>query len=121
MSLIVCTFHRDPVTGAYIDDPYPEEPGHDLAGFEVWRTTVWGADASIRRGASFLPTLAKGDLYIEHEELDAFEAECQLLIQDIEGFAAEIQGESAAIRHRLENFLRAINQARQSNGGVYIG
>ena len=76
MSLIVLTFHRDPVTDAYIDDPYPEEPGRDLAGFEVWRTTVWGAEAAIRRGAYFLPTLAKGDLYVEHEELDAFEAEC---------------------------------------------
>jgi hypothetical protein len=121
MSLIVCTFHRDPVTDAYIDDPYPEEPGRDLAGFEVWRTNVWGAEAAIRRGAYFLPTLAKSDLYVEHEELDAFEAECQLLLRDIEGFAAEIQEDGAAIRHRLENFLWAIKQARQGNGGVYIG
>jgi hypothetical protein len=121
MSLIVCTFHRDPVTGAYSDDPYPEEPGRDLAGFEIWRTSVWGADAAIRRGARFLPTLAKGDLYIEHEELDSFEAECCLLLHDIERFAAEVNGDSAAIRHRLENFLYAVNQARQSSGGVYIG
>jgi hypothetical protein len=121
MSLIVCTFHRDPATGAYIDDPYPKEPGRDLAGFEVWRINVWGADAAIRRGAHFLPTLAKSDLYVEHEELDTFEAECHLLLHDIEGFAAEINGDRAAIRHRLENFLWAINQARQGNGGVYIG
>jgi len=121
MSLIICTFHRDPVTNAYVDDPYPEESGRDLAGYEVWRTTVWGADAAIRRGAQFLPTLAQRDLYVEYEELDAFEAECHLLLHDIEGFAAEINSDSAAIRHRLENFLWAINQTRQSHGGVYIG
>jgi hypothetical protein len=121
MSLIVCTFHRDPVTGAYIDDPYPEEPGRDLAGFEVWRTKVWGTDGAIRRGAYFLSTLAKSDLYVEHEELDTFEAECQLLLRDIEGFAAEIEGDGAAIRHRLENFLWTIERARETGGGVYIG
>lgn len=121
MSLIVRTFQRDPITNAYIDNPYMEEHGRDLAGFEAWRTSVWGTDAAIRRGAQFLPTLAQQDLYVEHEELDAFEAECYLLLDDIEKFATEVNDDSAAIRHRLGNFLRAINKARQCYGGVYIG
>ncbi|WP_230423502.1 hypothetical protein [Streptomyces radicis] len=34
----------------------------DLAGFERWRTTVWGSDAVRSLGARFLPVLAEADL-----------------------------------------------------------
>src|SRR5262245_331034 len=121
MSLIVYTFHRDPITHAFVDDPYPEEPGRDLAGVEAWRTQVWGSSAAIRRGARFLPKLADSDLYIEHDQLDAFAAECHLLLQDSVGFAAELNSDEWAIRQRLENFLWAIDRAQQTQGCVYIG
>lgn len=34
----------------------------DLAGFESWRTSVWGSESVRALGARFFPTLARGDL-----------------------------------------------------------
>src|SRR5262245_13963714 len=88
MSLIVTTFHRDSLTQQIIDDPYPEEPGRDLAGLESWRYHVWGSAVAVNLGARFLPQLATGDLYVENEELDAFEEECKTLLNSMDLFAA---------------------------------
>jgi hypothetical protein len=121
MTLIVTTFHRDPITNEYIDDPHPEEPGRDLAGFEGWRTDVWASPALVQRGARFLPQLAVGDVYVEYTDLAAFDRECQVLLQQIDAIAAELQQDAAAITFRLNNFRYAIQRAWVAQGGVYIG
>ncbi len=121
MTLIVTTFQRNPETGEYLGDPYPEEPGADLAGTEIWRYEVWGSYAAIRRGAKFLPQLTENDLYIENEDLDGFRKECNMFLEDIEGFANEIQAVPETIVHRLNNFIKAIERANREYGGVHIG
>jgi hypothetical protein len=121
MSLIVATFHRDPLTQAIIDDPYPEEAGRDLAGLESWRHKVWGSTVVINLGAKFLPQLASSDLYVENEHLAAFEDECKALLNSVGVFAAQVECDPTSITARLENFLWAIAKARATSGGVYIG
>jgi hypothetical protein len=119
MSLIVGTFRRDPQTGR-IDEDRAESNGHQLAGFESWRHTVWGSEAARRRGATFLPQLASGDLYVDRPELALFAKECRRLLDDVDGFAAEVGANPDDLAFRLKNFLRAVTRAAPQVGGVVI-
>ncbi len=129
MSLMVNAYLRDKNSGQILKSFFPEEAGAYMAGLENYRTDVWGTDAARKRGAKFLPTLAENDLYIDNEELDAFEAECYELLNDLTAFTIEICGAFNADRgipffmNYLENFLKAVDYARSlgEGGGVYIG
>ncbi len=121
MTLMVTTYCRDPISGDFTDDPLPEKPGHALAGFESWRTTVWGSEAAKRRGARFLPQLADGDLYVEPEDLSAFADECTRLLEEVGGFATEVKADADHLRWDLQNLLRAVESAAPEVGGVHIG
>lgn len=55
------------------------EPGDLLtAGFESWRTEVWGSPQVRALGAEFCPRLAAGDLFIESAQVRRFQSECLL-------------------------------------------
>ena len=54
----------------------------DLAGFESWRTTVWGSEAVRSLGAEFFPVLATGDLTVPPEQVPDFRRECAALRAD---------------------------------------
>jgi hypothetical protein len=119
MTLSVTVHRRDPTTGELIDESSPE-PGATLGGFEVWRTRVYGSDATRRRGAVFLPRLADTDLWIEGEELPAFVAEVSALLADVEAFASEVNVAADYLAERLGNFLAAAERATQLHGAVWI-
>ncbi len=68
MSLIVYTFYIDRNSGKYLTEELIE-PGKELAGFESWRTKVYGASIVKILGAKFLPQLADGDLWVENPDL----------------------------------------------------
>jgi hypothetical protein len=120
MSLIVGTFRRDPDTGRVHHDDDPELNGQDLAGFESWRKKVWGSEAARRRGATFLPQLASGDLFVDRPELPLFAEECRRLLDDVVAFGAEVGANPDDLAFRLKNFLRAVNRAAPKVGGVVI-
>src|SRR5579859_3458322 len=57
----------------------------DLAGFERWRTVVWGSEATRALGAKFFPVLAEDDwLRVEPAQVADFQAECVLLRSNLE-------------------------------------
>jgi len=126
---MVNTYLRDKKSGEILMSHFPEENGAYMAGLENYRTDVWGTDAARKRGAKFLPMLAEYDLYIDNEELNAFETECWNLLADLPAFTTEICGVFNADRgvplfqNYLENFIKAIDHARSlgEGGGVYIG
>ena len=110
MSLLVCTYKIDPKSKNLIFDPLSDN-GEELAGFENWRSTVWGSEETINLGAKFLPRLKETDLYLEKEDLIEFIKECQMLIEHYE---------DRSIRFRLNNFIKAANKAILYKGGVLI-
>jgi hypothetical protein len=59
----------------------PESPDtSELAGFENWRTEVWGSAAVCALGATVFPQLAVRDLYVmPGRQLNDFRRECRLL------------------------------------------
>ena len=90
---------------------------------------LWSSEAIIKRGAKFLPCLSRWDLYVDSQELDAFEAECRQLIDQAEEVVVEMgeftdkEAGIRSLRHYLQNFLLAIAHARNigEGAGVYIG
>ena len=109
MTLAISVHQRDPHSG----DLGPNllvEIGADLAGFEVWRTSVYGSAAVRQRGARFLPQLARGDLMLEGSDLVTFRKECADLIRDVAQLSSDLKVDVETLRFRLSNIAAATDQ-----------
>jgi hypothetical protein len=122
MSLIVQPYRRAD-TGAIVDlDISPTPPHNDLAGFENWRTTVWGSGSARALGCVLLPRLAaEPELYVEAGELDELQAEVESIIEHAQSIVGPEHGAIDGLVFRARNILEAIRLARLVEGGVYIG
>ena len=68
-----------------------EETGQSLAaGFESWRTKVWGSAYVRSLGAEYLPQLAGSALRVQTTEMAAFLDECALLREHLDAIAAVV-------------------------------
>ncbi|MCM2388345.1 hypothetical protein [Streptomyces albipurpureus] len=98
----------------------------DCAGFESWRTRVWGAEVVRSLGAVFLPILAEGDLQVEPGQVPAFLRECLLLRENLERIAADTEPVRTTEEHRdtiserLAIIEAATRRASAMGGGVLI-
>jgi hypothetical protein len=141
VSLAVRTFVID-MSGQI--ETLPEVPdASQLAGFENWRTEVWGSAAVRALGATIFPQLAVRDLYVmPGRQLNDFRRECRLLRAHLDEIADAVDlttqqgitvtttgvirpGESrealrAALSQRLTNIEAAIRRAKKVHGGVSI-
>lgn len=130
------------------DEPDILETPHSetLAGFESWRTTVWGSDRVRALGAVYFPALATGDLYVRPAYVEAFQQECELLRANLEivaqgvdpGIPRSVHGVVVdgrierrepddahatfvqRVSERLANIEAAARRARAIGGGVVI-
>src|SRR5215475_7683455 len=68
------------------------ELGESLAaGFESWRTEVWGSPHVRALGAEFFPRLASGNpVTIKPHEVARFRRECLLLRENLEAICADV-------------------------------
>ncbi|WP_026127734.1 hypothetical protein [Nocardiopsis lucentensis] len=98
----------------------------DLAGFERWRTAVWGSEVVRSLGARFLPALADAGLWVEPDQVPAFLRECALLRENLGRIAAGTRPERTVGEHREQFSVRsahiedAAGRARALGGGVVI-
>ncbi|MFD6181370.1 hypothetical protein [Streptomyces goshikiensis] len=60
------------------------EGSSDLAGFERWRTSVWGNETVRSLGTSFFPVLASDDLKVLPDQVREFLTECALIRSNLE-------------------------------------
>ncbi|MFI6060100.1 hypothetical protein [Streptomyces sp. NPDC051286] len=103
----------------------PEECS-DLAGFESWRTTVWGSEVVRSLGAQFFPVLADTDLQVEAGQVPEFRRECAVLRKNLEEIVAGGSPVRTAeelrrqISERLANIEDAARRAEEMGGGVLI-
>jgi len=119
VTLTVSVHQRAPDSGELGPDLLVDA-GAELAGFEAWRTSVYGSEAIIQRGARFLPRLVSADLIIEGSDLIPFQAECTGLIRDVERLGAELGIDAGTLRLRLSNVAAATKRAILIGGVVWI-
>ncbi|WP_269858008.1 hypothetical protein [Streptomyces sp. RPT161] len=95
-----------------------------LAGFERWRTRVWGSEAVRSLGARFFPVLAAADLQVDVDQVPAFLRECALLREHLETIVAgtpavrTVEEHRDVISRRLANIEDAARRAQAMGGGV---
>lgn len=115
MNLCVDVFVIDPdgkVVVLDVPDGYS-----DLAGFERWRTTVWGSPAVRALGARFFPVLDGDNLQVDRDDVPAFLEECALLRANLSVVAPAAEHLVAV---RLNNMERAARRAQEVGGGVLV-
>ena len=83
--------------GLYRDDdhgfvyvPCPEIENYTAAGFECYRSQVWGSQSLIRRGAIFLPQLRTKDLFVPLDQFTSFRKELTMVASNAVCIASEI-------------------------------
>ncbi|MEU6912695.1 hypothetical protein [Streptomyces olindensis] len=124
MSLSVDVFLREPDGRLRIVDA--PEGRDDSAGFESWRTVVWGSEAVRAAGARFLPVPAGDDLEVEVDDVAAFLREVTLLRDRLDAIAEATRGPREFEEHRrglvrrLRNLEVAALRARMIEGGVIV-
>ena len=98
----------------------------DLAGFERWRTVVWGNDAMRALGATYFPRLAGDNLLVPPAEVPAFRRECALVRSGIALIAPKDDPHWTyeefldGIPRRLRNIEDAAERAERLGVGVII-
>ncbi|MFB7620453.1 hypothetical protein [Kitasatospora sp. NPDC056181] len=124
MSLSVDVFVLDANGKRRIQDV--PDGGSDSAGFESWRTRVWGTEVVRSLGATFLPVLAEADLTVEPEQVPEFLRECFLLRENLERIVTEtepvrtVEEHRHAIYERLAIIEAAAQRASAMGGGILI-
>ncbi|MFC9329063.1 hypothetical protein [Kitasatospora sp. NPDC057015] len=102
------------------------EGSADLAGFERWRTSVWGSESVRSLGATFFPVLASSDLTVMPDQVADFLDECALIRSNL-GLVAPSADPAKShaeyvrqISERLRNVEDAAARAQGVMGGVII-
>ncbi|MGI3198565.1 hypothetical protein ACRJ4W_08050 [Streptomyces sp. GLT-R25] len=90
MSLSVDVYVPRAEGGIEVLDVPPESS--DVAGWERWRTEVWGSEPVRSLGARFFPRLATEDLTVAPDEVSDFLAECDLLRTHLARIADHMTG-----------------------------
>jgi len=98
----------------------PESDSAELAGFESYRTTLYGSQAAKSLGLTLLPSLATHDVFAEGTELERLRRESELALANIDKFVAESGAPGERLRCRFENIIAAVDKARRLGGGVVI-
>ncbi|QIS21521.1 hypothetical protein [Nocardia terpenica] len=125
MSLIVQAFIvEEDGTERDLDPP---KPGGNFAGFEKWRTTVWGSAAVQALGAYWFPLLSSGNPFtVPPDAVPELLEECALLRTHLDAIAP--QGNQShtrewyvdGISEHLSNIEAVAEQALRAGGGVYF-
>ena len=122
MSLTVYVFQPGEDGKPDVLDP-PDDRGSELAGFESYRTVVWGSEAVRALGARFFPLLALKDLWVQPEEVEEFQRECALLRDHLDEIAVPDETgrpRRDTVSDRLANIEATAARARSLGGGVVI-
>lgn len=124
MSLLVHAYVLDDQGERHLLDP--PAPGGDLAGFEQWRTTVWGSAAVRALGARYFPVLDQADLTVAVHEVAEFRDECALLRTHLAAIAPQADRWHTrewyvdTVSERLAHIEAVAEQAVRVGGGVLI-
>lgn len=88
MTLSVYLYRPPPAPFEYVD--VPEIIGQDAAGFESFRTVLWGSPTLANRGSKYFLQIRHGDFFVSPDEFADFRAECDWIYRNARDIACEI-------------------------------
>ncbi|CAD73536.1 MAG TPA: hypothetical protein DDX19_25930 [Rhodopirellula baltica] len=88
MALSVSLYRHDTERLEFVS--VPDLDNRCAAGFECYRTRLWGSRSLTERGALFMPTLRASDLYVTPDQFDAFRDELGMIHRNARVIANEI-------------------------------
>ncbi|WP_145219399.1 hypothetical protein [Planctomycetes bacterium TBK1r] len=88
MTLSVSLYRHDTERLEFVS--VPDLDSGCAAGFECYRTRLWGSRSLTDRGAAFMPALKANDLYVTPDEFDAFRDELAMIHRNARMIAHEI-------------------------------
>ena len=91
-----------------------------LAGFESYRTTLYGSELSKRLGFKLLPTLAFKDIYAEGQDINQLKSEAEIMMCEAAAFGGQANADAEHIKVRAENICKACIRARKMQCNVVI-
>jgi hypothetical protein len=99
-----------------------EHPGDSMAGFEVYRTELYGSPIALDLGLTLLPTLNGNNIHAEDtDDLTRLEHEAHVLLANLDKIYPGIDAnDNSGPGHRLKNIIKAVQKARDIGGGVII-
>ncbi|GAA4264336.1 hypothetical protein [Dactylosporangium darangshiense] len=124
MSLDVYPFTYGP-DGTLCMPELPPEMSTSV-GAEATRIRLWSAPAVRSLGATYLPRLADGDLFVPPEETGAFLRECATLLAHLPvitaatRYQATYEADEWNIEDCLVTMIRVVHWARAQDYGVLI-
>ena len=92
----------------------------ELAGFEVYRTEVYGSELAKRLGFKVLPTLASNNIHAKGQEINQLKAEAEIIMREASAFAEQFKNDAETIKYRADNIRKACIRARKMQGNVVI-
>jgi hypothetical protein len=98
----------------------------NLAGFESWRTSVWGSEAVRALDLRFFPVLATGDLTVTPDEVPDFVVETKIFRANLADIAPDGDEHHTrewfldTISQRLANIQIAAGRALGVGGGIRV-
>jgi hypothetical protein len=117
--LHVVVEYQDQATGQIMVRT-PDALADRFAGYDQERGRIWGSGVIAGLGLWWLPQLARHNLAVPAESLDAFRDECTLALEMAETLAAESGCPETDIRQALRNFLCQASEAQTIGGWVEI-
>jgi hypothetical protein len=106
--------------GPYHAIPAPEIEGWETAGFEDWRSKVYGSPPFRELGLRLFPQLATDDLHVPPTGLDAFADECRKVLAASDSLGAQLRLDPVDLRYRMIRFLAIVELARYRGAGIAI-
>jgi hypothetical protein len=104
------------------DWEFVDEPDHsrELAGFESWRTNVWGSPIVISLGCTILPQLRRHNLYCAGDDVRRLLDDTQCILDHLSIIAQATDNLEETIAYRTRNINDAARWALENGGGVII-
>ena len=118
MSLSVNVYTTDDDGKMVMHDP--KEYSETLAGFESYRTTLYGGELAKKLGFKVLPTLASTNIYAKGQEVNKLKLEAEIMMREASAFAEHVKEDADGIKRRADNIRKACIRARKMQGNVVI-
>ncbi|MBC3907311.1 hypothetical protein [Undibacterium umbellatum] len=111
MTLIVSVMYIDELTGEFSGE-IPLPAGTELAGPEIWRSSVYGSPKSFELGLSLLCTLKRQDILVLGSDIVTLKTETTTLLDALD--------HDETYQHRLGNIIRACELAIAHGAAVWV-